>query len=304
MEPLGLMGAKLSTEGEGDRPPLVIDGSSDLHGIEYRLPVASAQVKSCVLLAGLLAHGETTVVQPVATRDHTERMLESFGVPVVRAGDRISVLGGKLPRARDFAVPGDISSAAFWLVAASAHPASKLMLREVGLNPTRTGIVAVLRRMGANIEEKVSSESGEPIGTIEVSGASLQGTTIGGEEVPNVIDEIPVLAVAGALASGTTIIRDASELRVKESDRLAVVAHHLLAMGADVTENADGLVIRGGRPLHGARLESHGDHRIAMAFAIAGLFADGETVIEDTECVETSYPGFAAQLRQLLDGNE
>jgi 3-phosphoshikimate 1-carboxyvinyltransferase len=255
-------------------------------------------------LAGLLAHGETTVVQPVATRDHTERMLESFGVPVGRAGDRISVQGGKLPRARDFTVPGDISSAAFWLVAASAHPASKLTLREVGLNPTRTGIVAVLRRMGANIGEKVSSESGEPIGTIEVSGASLQGTTIGGDEIPNVIDEIPVLAVAGALASGTTTIRDAAELRVKESDRLAVVAHHLLAMGADVTENADGLVIRGGRPLHGARLESHGDHRIAMAFAIAGLFAEGETVIEDTECVETSYPGFAAQLRQLLDGNE
>ena len=300
MEPLGLMGAKLSTEGEGDRPPLVIDGSSDLQGIEYRLPVASAQVKSCVLLAGLLAHGETTVVQPVATRDHTERMLESFGVPVGRAGDRISVQGGKLPRARDFAVPGDISSAAFWLVAASAHPASKLTLREVGLNPTRTGIVAVLRRMGANISEEVFSESGEPIGMIEVSGALLQGTTIGGEEVPNVIDEIPVLAVAGALAAGATIIRDASELRVKESDRLAVVAHHLLAMGADVTENADGLVIRGGRPLRGARLESHGDHRIAMAFAIAGLFAEGETVIEDTECVETSYPGFAAQLRQLL----
>jgi 3-phosphoshikimate 1-carboxyvinyltransferase len=304
MEPLGLMGAKLSTEGEGDRPPLVIDGSADLQGIEYRLPVASAQVKSCVLLAGLLAHGETSVVQPVATRDHTERMLESFGVPIGRAGDRISVQGGKLPRARDFAVPGDISSAAFWLVAASAQPASKLTLREVGLNPTRTGIVTVLRRMGANIGEKVSSESGEPIGTLEVSGASLQGTTIGGEEIPNVIDEIPVLAVAGALATGTTTIRDAAELRVKESDRLAVVAHHLLAMGADVTENPDGLVIRGGRPLHGARLESHGDHRIAMAFAIAGLFADGETVIEDTACVETSYPGFAAQLRQLLDGNE
>ena len=303
MEPLGLMGAKLSTEGEGDRPPLVIDGSADLQGIEYRLPVASAQVKSCVLLAGLLAHGETSVVQPVATRDHTERMLESFGVPLGRAGNRISVQGGKLPRARDFVIPGDISSAAFWLVAASAHPASKLTLREVGLNPTRTGIVAVLRRMGANIGEAVSNESGEPIGTLEVSGASLQGTTIGGDEIPNVIDEIPVLAVAGALASGTTVIRDAAELRVKESDRLAVVAQHLLAMGADVTENSDGLVIRGGRPLHGARLNSHGDHRIAMAFAIAGLFADGETVIEDTACVETSYPGFAAQLRQLFDEN-
>lgn len=303
MEPLGLMGALLRTEGEGDRPPLIIDGTADLQGIEYRLPVASAQVKSCVLLAGLLARGETTVVQPVATRDHTERMLESFGVPVSRDGEKITVRGGRLPRARDFAVPGDISSAAFWLVAASAQKDAELVLRDVGLNPTRTGILAVLRRMGAAIREASSNESGEPVGSIEVRGAPLQGTTIGGAEIPNVIDEIPVLAVAGALATGSTVIRDASELRVKESDRLAVVAHHLAAMGADVMENPDGLVIRGGRPLHGARLDSHGDHRIAMAFAIAGLFAEGETVIENTECVETSYPGFAAQLEQLVEGN-
>lgn len=303
MEPLGLMGALLRTEGEGDRPPLIIDGTANLQGIEYRLPVASAQVKSCVLLAGLLACGETTVVQPVPTRDHTERMLESFGVPVSRDGERITVRGGQHPRARDFAIPGDISSAAFWLVAASAQQDAKLVLHDVGLNPTRTGILAVLRRMGAAIQEVSSNESGEPVGSIEVRGAPLQGTTIGGAEIPNVIDEIPVLAVAGALASGSTVIRDASELRVKESDRLAVVAHHLAAMGADVTENPDGLVIRGGRPLHGARLDSHGDHRIAMAFAIAGLFAEGETVIENTECVETSYPGFAAQLEQLVEGN-
>lgn len=303
MEPLGLMGAHLRTEGEGDRPPLIIEGTPNLHSIEYRLPVASAQVKSCVLLAGLLACGETTVVQPVPTRDHTERMLESFGVPVSRDGERITVRGGHLPRARDFAVPGDISSAAFWLVAASAQKDAKLVLRDVGLNPTRTGVLAVLRRMGAAIQEAASNESGEPVGSIEVRGAPLQGTTIGGAEIPNVIDEIPVLAVAGALASGSMVIRDASELRVKESDRLAVVAHHLAAMGADVTENPDGLVIRGGRPLRGARLDSHGDHRIAMAFAIAGLFAEGETVIENTECVETSFPGFAAQLEQLVEGN-
>jgi 3-phosphoshikimate 1-carboxyvinyltransferase len=303
MEPLGLMGALLRTEGEGDRPPLIIDGTANLQGIEYRLPVASAQVKSCVLLAGLMGRGETTVVQPVPTRDHTERMLESFGVPVSRDGERITVRGGQLPRARDFAIPGDISSAAFWLVAASAQRDAKLVLHDVGLNPTRTGILAVLRRMGAVIQETASHESGEPFGSIEVRGEQLQGTTIGGGEIPNVIDEIPVLAVAGALASGSTVIRDASELRVKESDRLAVVAHHLAAMGADVTENPDGLVIRGGRPLHGARLDSHGDHRIAMAFAIAGLFAEGETVIENTECVETSYPGFAAQLEQLVEGN-
>ena len=303
MEPLGLMGALLRTEGEGDRPPLIIDGTANLQGIEYRLPVASAQVKICVLLAGLMGRGETTVVQPVPTRDHTERMLESFGVPVSRDGERITVRGGQLPRARDFAIPGDISSAAFWLVAASAQRDAKLVLHDVGLNPTRTGILAVLRRMGAVIQETASHESGEPFGSIEVRGEQLQGTTIGGGEIPNVIDEIPVLAVAGALASGSTVIRDASELRVKESDRLAVVAHHLAAMGADVTENPDGLVIRGGRPLHGARLDSHGDHRIAMAFAIAGLFAEGETVIENTECVETSYPGFAAQLEQLVEGN-
>jgi len=303
MEPLGQMGAKLHTDGEGDRPPLVIDGTSDLKGIEYRLPVASAQVKSCVLLAGLLAHGETTVVQPVPTRDHTERMLESFGVPVTRSGDKISVQGGKLPKARGFVVPGDISSAAFWLVAGAASDGAKVSLPDVGLNPTRIGILSVLRRMGAEIHQSASNQDGEPMGTIEIRGTQLRGTTIAGEEIPNVIDEIPVLAVAGALASGTTIIRDAEELRVKESDRIAVVAHHLAAMGADVTENTDGLTIRGGKPLHGARLASHGDHRIAMAFAIAGLFADGETVIEDTECVETSYPGFAAQLQNLSGGN-
>lgn len=302
MEPLRLMGAKIETEGEGDRPPMVIEGNGDLRAITYTLPVASAQVKSCVLLAGLLAHGKTTVVQPVPTRDHTERMLESFGVAVERADNRISVEGGGLPRARDFVVPGDISSAAFWLVAASARPGSSLVVRDVGLNPTRTGILSALQRMGADLRERLSSPHGEPIGNIEATGAKLRGTIIGGDEIPNLIDEIPVLAVAGALAEGTTIIRDASELRVKESDRLAVVARHLAAMGADVTEQSDGLVIRGGSPLHGARLASHGDHRIAMAFAIAGLFAEGETVIEDTSCVETSYPGFAAQLQHVIDG--
>ena len=300
VEPLGLMGARLRTEGEGDCPPLIIEGSVSLQGMEYRLPVASAQVKSCVLLAGLLAEGKTTVVQPVATRDHTERMLEYFGVPVERKGEHISVVGGNLPRARDFQVPGDISSAAFWLVAAAAQPGANVVVRDVGLNPTRTGLLGILLRMGARLrEEELSKGPGEPVGKIEILGASLRGTTIGGKEIPNVIDEIPVLAVAGALASGTTTIRDAGELRVKESDRLAVVAHHLAAMGAEVMETPDGLVIHGGRPLRGVRLSSHGDHRIAMAFAMAGLFAEGETVIEDAQCVETSYPGFAEQLRRM-----
>lgn len=303
MEPLRQMGAKLGTEGASGCPPLVIDGNPALQGIEYLLPVASAQVKSAVLLAGLLAAGTTTVVEPVRTRDHTERMLAHFGVSARRDGNRITVTGGNLPSARDFTVPGDISSAAFWLVAAAAQPGAHLRVRDLGLNPTRTGILAVLLRMGARIrEEHASTGAGEPFGIVEISGCGLKGTVIEGAEIPNVIDELPVLAVAGSLAAGTTVIRNAGELRVKESDRLAVVARHLQAMGADITEFPDGLEIRGGRPLHGATLTSHGDHRIAMAFAIAGLFADGETVIEDTDCVETSYPGFYEQLRALSHG--
>ena len=300
MEPLGRMGARLIAEGEGGRPPLVIEGAG-ISGIEYALPVASAQVKSAVLLAGLLASGTTTVIEPVRTRDHTERMLDYFGVPVQREGDRISVTAGHLPAARDFVVPGDISSAAFWLVAAAAQRGSRLVINDVGLNPTRTGILDVLRRMGAGLTvTPPGSAGGEPRGSIEVAGAGMHGTVIEGAEIPNVIDELPVLAVAGALAEGTTTIRDAAELRVKESDRLAVVAHHLQEMGADVTEHPDGMEIRGGRPLRGARLQSCGDHRIAMAFSIAGLFASGETVIEDTGCVETSYPGFAACMEELM----
>jgi len=300
IEPLRQMGATLRTEGPGDCPPLVIEGHRPLQAIEYLLPVPSAQVKSAVLLAGLQAEGTTTVIQPVTTRDHTERMLEYFGVPVRCDGDCLSVEGGHLPSARDFDVPGDISSAAFWLVAASAAPGARVVIPDVGLNPTRAGILAVLRRMGATIHEHLSpQERGEPRGRLEIEGGQLTGTTIAGAEIPNVIDELPVLAVAAALADGTTVIRDAAELRVKESDRLAVVAHHLAAMGADVTEHPDGMEIRGGHPLHGATLASHGDHRIAMAFAIAGLFADGETVIEQAACVETSYPGFTAQLQQL-----
>ncbi len=303
MEPLQQMGAVFEAEGEGGCPPLVVRGTAGLKPLAYRLPVPSAQVKSAILLAGLFADGITTVDQPVPTRDHTERLLEYFGVPVTRAGTSVSVRGGTLPRARDVDVPGDVSSAAFWLVAAATQPGSSVRVSNLGLNPTRTGILAVLLRMGAKLrEEEQTRGPGEPCGRIEIVGRSLRGTEIGGAEIPNVIDELPVLAVAGALAGGTTVIKDAAELRVKESDRLAVVARHLTAMGADVTEHPDGLEIRGGRPLHGARLASHGDHRIAMAFAIAGLFADGETVIENASCVETSYPGFAGQLERIAHG--
>jgi len=303
IDPLKQMGAFLEAEGEGGTPPLVIEGNPGLHSIAYRLPVPSAQVKSAVLLAGLFADGRTSVIQPAVTRDHTERMLEYFGVPVSTEGHRISVQGGILPKARDFTIPGDISSAAFWLVAAAARENSRVSIKELGLNPTRTGVIDVLRRMGARIQaHQKSGDSGEASGLVEIEGCALQGVLIEGEEIPNVIDEIPVLAVAGALAEGKTIIRDASELRVKESDRLAVVCQHLRAMGAHVEEMPDGMVIEGGHPLRGAVLDSHGDHRIAMAFAIAGLFAEGKTVITDTACVETSYPGFAAQLEQLANG--
>jgi len=303
IDPLKQMGAFLEAEGEGGTPPLVIEGNPGLHSIAYRLPVPSAQVKSAVLLAGLFADGRTSVIQPAVTRDHTERMLEYFGVPVSTAGNHISVQGGILPKARNFTIPGDISSAAFWLVAAAARENSRVCIEELGLNPTRTGVIDVLRRMGARIQaQQQSGTSGEASGLVEIEGCALQGVLIEGEEIPNVIDEIPVLAVAGALAEGKTIIRDASELRVKESDRLAVVCQHLRAMGAHVEEMPDGMVIEGGHPLRGAVMDSHGDHRIAMAFAIAGLFAEGKTVITDTACVETSYPGFAAQMEQLANG--
>ena len=294
--PLGQMGANIETR--GDKPgcaPLFIHAAK-LKPITYEMPVASAQVKSAVLLAGLFAEGKTTVTQPAETRDHTERMLASFRVSTRREGNAISIYGGQMPESCDFTVPGDISSAAFWLVAAAALPGSRLLIKDVGLNPTRTAILKVLSRMGAHMTEILHNSEGEPIGHIEIHGAKLTGTTIHIEEVPNLIDEIPVIAVAAALAQGRTVIRNAKELRVKETDRITTVVDNLRAMGADVEEFDDGMEIVGGNPLHGAEIDSFGDHRIAMAFAIAGLFAKGETVIKNTECVNTSYPGFAHHL--------
>jgi 3-phosphoshikimate 1-carboxyvinyltransferase len=223
----------------------------------------------------------------------------------VRDGRRVSVRGGQVPVARDLRVPGDVSSAAFWAVAAAAQPGSELALPGVGLNPTRTGVLDVLRRMGAAVHLSPDPENrgaGEPSGTVTVAGSALRGTTIGGDEIPNVIDELPVLAVAGALAAGTTLIRDAAELRVKESDRIRCVAENLRAMGASVREFDDGMEIEGGHPLRGAAIDSHGDHRIAMAFAVAGLFAAGETRIDDVACIATSYPGFDTDLDRAAHG--
>ena len=307
VNPLTEMGARFAAEGEQGRPPLVIEGGP-LHPISYEMPVASAQVKSAILLAGLFATGDTSVTEPAACRDHTERMLQEFGVTLelgeadANGRRQIGIHGPQKLHARDFAVPGDISSAAFWLVAASAKEGSEVVIEGVGLNPTRTGILSVLQRMGAHLEiTPLDPKAAEPLGKVRVLGSKLQGTIIGGAEIPNVIDELPILAVAGALAHGRTIIRDAKELRVKETDRIAAVAGNLRAMGVPVTETEDGMEIEGGHPLHGAHLECFGDHRIAMAFAIAGLFATGETVIEGVECVATSYPTFGATLDSVLN---
>jgi len=288
--------------------------------------MASAQVKSAILLAGLFADGETEVIEPAASRDHTERMLRLFGIEVTHAPYLVSdqkrtscsplatrsvatghysswrsaLRGGQKLRAVDFTVPGDISSAAFWLAAAAALPGGRVRIRNVGLNPTRTGILEVLARMGAKVETAIERNAdSEPSGTVTVTGQTLRGIEISGSLIANIIDELPVIAVAAALAQGDTVISDAAELRTKESDRIAAVAANLRSMGARVEERPDGMTIHGGTPLHGATLPSYGDHRIAMAFAIAGLFANGQTVIENSECIGISYPGFEAEVRAL-----
>ena len=301
MIPLGEMGAQIDARGEKEGcAPLHISGGS-LKAIEYDMPVASAQVKSAVLLAGLFASDTTVVDQPATTRDHSERLLNYFGVKVVTEGNRISIEGGQKVTARDLVVPGDVSSAAFWIVAAAVTPGSKFTLTNVGLNPTRTAIITVLKRMGARITDTIEhQDGGEPRGVIEIEGGTLTGTEILPEEVPNLIDEVPILAVAGILSEGTMSIRNAHELRVKETDRIDTVVKNLRAMGGEVEEFDDGMVIPGGQKLKGAQLDSYGDHRIAMAFAIAGLLAEsGETTIVNTACVNTSYPTFSQHLKKI-----
>jgi 3-phosphoshikimate 1-carboxyvinyltransferase len=299
--PLRSMGANITAEGEHETAPLRIVGAS-LRGIKYETPVASAQLKSALLFAGLFAKGKTTVEEPLPTRNHTELMLNYFLVHTQRENGGVSVFGEDVPESRDFSIPGDISSAAFWLVAAAAQPGGHLLVRDVGLNDTRTAFLGVLVRMGAQVREAIEEvDQVEPRGTLEVIGANLKATVIQGKEIPQLIDELPILAVAGALAHGVTIIRHAQELRVKETDRIAAIAHNLRSMGAQVVELDDGLEIHGRAPLHGARLSSFGDHRIAMAFAVAGMFAEGETVIQDVNCVATSYPGFEKRLSELAN---
>ena len=266
-------------------------------------PEQTPQIKSALLLAGLFAKGKTTVDEPSATRNHTEVLLNYFLVRTAKDGDgTVTVFGDQVPESRDFTIPGDISSAAFWLVAAAAQPRGHLLVRHVGLNATRTALLGVLLRMGAQVREAIEDvDQLEPCGVVEVTGIPLKGTVIQGKEVPQLIDELPILAVAGALAHGKTTIRHAQELRVKETDRIAAIAHNLRAMGVQVAEMTDGLEIQGPAPLQGARVASFGDHRIAMAFAIAGLFADGETIVQDAECIRESYPEFDTVLEQFMN---
>jgi len=304
VDPLREMGAKIQGRGDKHTAPLEIDGGA-LHGIDYTLPIASAQLKSCLLLAGLFAHGTTSVTEKTPSRDHTERLLVHFHAPPVIAtqgdglGKTIRVRGGTRLHAQDFNVPGDFSSAAFWIAAAAALPGANLTITNLGLNGTRTGLLSVLLRMGAHINESISDSSCEPVGTVQVYGRRLRGTRIAGAEIANVIDELPVIAAAAAVAEGDTEIRDAHELRVKETDRIEAMAGNLRAFGVTVTVHNDGMTIHGGGPVKGARVPSFGDHRIAMACAILGLFAKGETVIEDTSCIATSYPTFQDDMAKI-----
>jgi len=300
-EPLRQFGAEILCEGSGDRPPLTIRGTQ-LRAIDFTSKVASAQVKSCILLAALQASGKTTFREPILSRDHTERLLPAFGASFRTEKQTLIIHGPQRLEGTELDVPGDFSSAAFWMVLAAGLPGARLTLRRVGLNPTRTALISALLRMGAGLVEMVEQPTPEPMGTISVQGGSpLKPTTVSGKEIPNLIDEIPILAVAAALAKGTTEIRDAAELRHKESDRLAVVTKNLRLFGVPVEERPDGLLIEGGCSLVGAEVESHGDHRIAMSAAILGLLAKGRTLVKDTACIETSYPGFAKQIGLLQE---
>lgn len=301
IDPLSRMGAYV--DAADGHAPLSIRGRNPLAALEYELPVASAQIKSCVLLAGLNAAGETSVIEPVPTRDHTERMLRGFGVDVGRNGNRTSVSGNAKLTATDLRVPGDISSAAFFLVAAACLSGSRIEMPSVGLNPTRSAIIGVLRGFGASIEIANGGESGgEPVGTIIVTGSDLRssGEVVRGKIIANLIDEIPILAVCGTQVPGGIEIRDAGELRIKESDRIAAVAENLRRMNAEVEEFEDGLRV-GKSELNGSTVDSFGDHRIAMAFAVAGLFAAGETEIIGADCAAVSFPNFFETLDSVVD---
>lgn len=298
VKPLREMGAQIWGRDGNRLAPLVIRGGH-LKGITYTLPMASAQVKSCILLAGLFAQGETVVVEPAPTRDHTERLFQAMGATLVRDGLAVRLKPSVLT-AKDIWVPGDLSSAAYWLVAAACHPKAQVTLHGVGTNPTRTGILDALRQMGARLQVlNPREEGGEPVADITASSSTLEAIEIRGDMVPRVIDEIPILAVAACFSRGTTIIRDAQELRVKESDRITTTVRELRRMGADIDELPDGMRIRGPVQLHGTVCRSYGDHRLAMALGVAGLLARGETVVQGAECATVSYPTFWEHMASL-----
>lgn len=304
-EPLEKMGARLELTGPKGCAPIRISGGK-LRAIDYEMPVASAQVKSCVLLATLFAEGVTTVIEKAPTRDHTEKIFQQMGLPIEINGNRISVRGfganGPGLKPIDWKIPGDFSSAAFWLAAASVKSGSGIEIKGVGLNPRRAAFLDVLRRMGADIKTSPedAGQNFEPRGTITIAGAGLRGAAVGGAEIPNLIDELPLVAVLGALAKGATIISGARELRVKESDRIACMAVNLRLLGVEVEEKEDGMIINGSGKIRGnATVESYGDHRLAMAMAILALSAEGPVTIRNIDCVATSYPEFWHHLRRI-----
>ncbi len=302
VEPLTQMGASFSGPTDGATLPIKVHGGA-LNGMTHKLTVASAQVKSSLLLAGMYAEGETTVIEPHQTRDHTERMMRYLGIDLKQKGLAYTIDSSQEPENRDIVVPGDISSAAFFIVAAAAFPGAHLILKNVGLNLTRSASISVLKEMGAQIQirHKETKEEFEPYGDIEVRGGELKGTEISGEIIPYLIDELPILAVAGALAHGTTTIKDAKELRVKESDRIKTMVTSLRALGTKVEELEDGMVIEGPTQFKGGiALESYGDHRVAMSLAIAALFSQTKIQIQNPECIPTSFPQFQETLNSVV----
>ena len=300
-EPLAAMGARVDCH-DGRLPPLRVSGAK-LHGVEHKLAIPSAQVKSCLLLAGLLAEGPTTVIEPAPSRDHTERMLTAAGAELQAGSGLVRIEPGAELDLGLVEVPGDISSAAFPIVAAVLVPGSEVEIHGVGLNPTRSGLLTVLRRMGAEIEvEEGPTVASEPRGSVRVQGCDLQGTEIGGDEVPLAIDELPLLALAACFAEGETVIRDAAELRHKESDRIATVCEGLAALGGEVEATEDGMVIRGGGGVRGGTIDSHGDHRLALLGAVAGLASREGVTVRGFEAAAVSYPGFESSLASLLAG--
>ncbi len=300
MTPLRMMGADITSLGGNGCAPLQINGRP-LHAVQYASPVASAQVKSCVLLAGLYADGATSVTEPVVSRNHSELMLRYFGASLKSEGTTVSIEPGPRLTGQKINVPGDISSAAYFIAAALLVPGSEVLLKNVGINPTRDGMLRVCRAMGADITLLNADYSGaEPCADLLVRSSSLKGTVIEGDIIPTLIDELPVIAVLAAFADGTTVIRDAAELRVKESDRIAVMTDNLTRMGCEVWACDDGMIIHGGTPLHGAVIDAKKDHRVAMSFAVAALACDGELELSGRDCVRISYPGFYEDLESLM----